>query len=228
MVLPILKNIYQRVIDRKNLLDEKHETTWDRWHRRPEPPLVVAVAELANLYDELSDTGNHKDLWKYLRMGAREGRAAGIYYAVEVQDPTKDSIDLAFRRQATPVVFKTKDPTACQAIFHFETTGLAARHFKTNTAGLIEGVGFDPADADLSGWLGTGRQTTYEPPNWIEAEAEEAEEPGESMEAKARRLHGEGASLAQIQRELFGYTGGKAYSEVLRVLQGNTTSSITE
>jgi hypothetical protein len=37
-------------------------------------------------------------------------------------------------------------------------------------------------------------------------------------------LHAEGYSLNEIQRQLFGYTGGKAYETVKSVLENNTTT----
>jgi DNA segregation ATPase FtsK/SpoIIIE-like protein len=163
-------------------------------------------------------------------MVAAEGRQAGMYLMLALQDPTAKSIDLRIRRNCTCVAFKVQDQDASRVVLGAAGAEvLIPGHFMTVIGSLQHGVGFEaphgPDDTQLTQFLGRTRVIPLPPPSWIQDA--EYTEVGESKEEKILRLYREGASMAEIQRQVCGFTGGAAYNEVRQVILSNTTNDTT-
>lgn len=64
-------------------------------------------------------------------------------------------------------------------------------------------------------------------PAWLEKVSPSAQpQTGEvDLSPRIKALHAQGLSLNEIQRQVFGYVGGKAYETVRKALEGNTTTT---
>ena len=238
-----LATLYKVIQQRLTYLRQQQKSTWGRLlaetpNPQHHPPRLMAVVEeFANLADAL-DGKQREALWRGARMIAAEGRTAGVHLALALQDPTHKSIDLRIRRNTTSVAFRVKDPDASRVVLSTQgAEKLQDRQFLVVLDRLVQGVAFAPSDAEIRAflasrpvlvqpaptWLGS-RPTVIEgePPEIPSPEANEGDEE-EPLTPEKRdqisHLLEQGLSLRAIQREAFGYVGGKAYRSVKRVQQ---------
>lgn len=175
--------------------------------------------KFSNLADSLPNS-ERKDLWRFARMVAAEGRKAGIHLTVALQDPTHKSIDLRIRRNTTPLTFRVKDESASRVILG--ATGaqnLPPRHFLTVMNDLKKGIAFAPSDNDIVSLLQSSQVSQLPVPTWLSPNTIQTQQPDDKQAQKIRELHEQGLSLNQIQREIFGYVGGAAYATVKNITE---------
>jgi hypothetical protein len=197
---------------------------WGEWAGRPAPMTLIVMDEFSNLADEL-EAGEREELWRWARMIAAEGRKAGIILALALQDPTARSIDLRIRRNCTRWSFRVQDEAASRVVLGAAgAEKLGKGQFLAYTRSLEMGVGFGPTDEEIRAYLERRPVQEAEKPEWIEAEWKEVDKSPE-IESRVRELLREGRSLAEIQREVYGYTGGQAYERVKRITDGITTTT---
>lgn len=235
--------LYELIQQRLAYLLQHRVSTWGRllggspsYPAHP-PRLMAVVEEFANLADAL-DNKQREALWRGARMIAAEGRKAGVHLALALQDPTHKSIDLRIRRNTTSIAFRVKDPDASRVVLSTQgAEKLADRQFLVVLDRLVQGIAFAPTDDEIQRYL-AGRPVMAQPaPAWlgprttvIEGEhgngvardEETAEDSEEELLTPEKRhqivlLLRQGLSLRAIQRQVFGYPGGKAYRTVKRV-----------
>ncbi|GAB4577533.1 MAG: hypothetical protein Fur0022_02640 [Anaerolineales bacterium] len=219
------------------ILREAGVSTWGRL-AGAEARVLAVFDEFSNLADALSNS-ERDELWRGARMVAAEGRKAGVHLALALQDPTHKSIDLRIRRNCTPLAFRVLDEAASRVVLN--TGGadtLPPRQFLTvlNTR-LCRGVAFSPGDQEIEAFLDNRPVTPLPPPIWLAQVSTAIEEaPEDEVISRIRALHAQNLSLNEIQRQVFGYVGGKAYETVRKALekvvpknstvsQGNTTTA---
>ncbi len=184
-----LAGLCEMIQERLGGLRDAGVSTWSRLSNPPAPRLLVVLDEFANLADALSD-GERKELWRYARMAAAEGRKAGVHLALALQDPTHKSLDLRIRRNCLPVSFRVKDGDASRVVLGASgAERLPPRHFLTVLDRLVRGVAFAPSDADIAAFLARRPTPVYPPPLWL---GQREEGRGEREEGRGQREEGRG------------------------------------
>jgi hypothetical protein len=222
--IKVLKAVYGQLKQRLAQLGSAGVSTWGRWDNQG-PRILIVIDEFSNLADDAADAGEREELWRRARMIAAEGRKAGILLAIALQDPTHKSMDLRIRRNCTRVAFRVQDMDASRVVLGSDgAQHLAPHRFMTVAGQLVEGVAFDPSDLEITRFLQRRPVAALPAPAWLDAPIEQDEQ-ALSEEDRARKiieLHSGGASLNEIQRQVFGFTGGQAYSAVKAVLLRST------
>lgn len=223
-----LSAIYDEIERRFSVLRESNVSTWGRLPPPATlyaPRLLCVFDEFSNLADSLGDRGR-EELWRWARMIAAEGRKAGVHLALALQDPTHKSLDLRIRRNCTPLAFRVKDGEASRVILGAGgAEGLAPRQFLTvlgvsgGNATVTRAVAFAPEDEQISAFLTRRSVSPYPRPDWLQRPAPVVEEKTTIIVEQIRQLRAQGHSLNSIQQQVFGYTGGKAYSVVRAALK---------
>jgi hypothetical protein len=222
-------SLYSEIERRFGILRDRKVSTWGQLPGEHGPRVLAVFDEFSNLADGLSG-GDREELWRGARMVAAEGRKAGVHLALALQDPTHKSIDLRIRRNCTPLSFRVKDGEASRVILGASgAESLPPRHFLTVLGDLIRGVAFSPDDGEITSFL-TSRPVKPLPSlGWLQSEhvEESSNAQTDDMGEQIRAMKAAGASLNTIQRELFGYVGGKAYEAVKGALKQGDTTDIT-
>jgi DNA segregation ATPase FtsK/SpoIIIE-like protein len=185
----------------------------------PGPRILTVIDEFANLADALPNS-ERKELWRYARMVAAEGRKAGIHLALALQDPTHKSLDLRIRRNCLPISFRVKDGDASRVILGAGgAERLPPRQFLTVMDRLIQGVAFAPSDQEIRSFLAARPVAAYPAPDWLDGETTIPQETRviDPNEQEIANMLTAGHSLREIQQQIFGYAGGAAYEAVKRV-----------
>jgi len=242
--------LYEVIQKRLTYLRQHRTSTWGRLpapsHASPAHPprLMAVVEEFANLADAL-DGKQREALWRSARMIAAEGRKAGVHLALALQDPTHKSIDLRIRRNTTSLAFRVKDPDASRVVLSTDgAEKLQERQFLVVLDKLVRGVAFAPSDEEIRAFLASRPVVAQPVPPWLaqrptiisaepddevreETEESEGEEEPLTPEKhqQIERLLAQNLSLRAIQRQVFGYIGGKAYRTVKRVQRELLASS---
>lgn len=225
-----LAAIYDEIERRFSILREASVSTWGRLPPPATlhaPRLLCVFDEFSNLADSLSEH-EREELWRWARMIAAEGRKAGVHLALALQDPTHKSLDLRIRRNCTPLAFRVKDGEASRVILGAGgAEGLAPRQFLTvlgasgGNAAITRAVAFAPDDDQIAAFLTRRTAPPHPRPEWLHLPAPVVEEKTTIIVEQIRQLRAQGHSLNSIQQQVFGYTGGKAYSVVRAALKGN-------
>jgi hypothetical protein len=237
-------SVYDEMERRFALLREAGASTWGRlsplpaWHperreaqskdvrpgeglgMRLLPRLLAVFDEFSNLADSLADK-EREELWRWARMIAAEGRKAGVHLALALQDPTHKSLDLRIRRNCTPLAFRVKDGEASRVILGAGgAEALAPRQFLTVLGNTVtRAVAFAPDDEQITSFLTRRSAPPHPRPDWLQLPAPVTEERTTIIVEQIRQLRAQGHSLNSIQQQVFGYTGGKAYSVVRAALR---------
>jgi hypothetical protein len=214
-------------------LREVGASTWGRAGNAVGGARVLTVIdEFSNLADALPDS-ERKEMWRYARMVASEGRKAGVHLAIALQDPSHKSLDLRIRRNTTPLAFRVQDDAASRVILNANgAEELEARQFLTVMGSLRRGVAFAPTDVQLAIFLATRSAQPLPAPRWL-PEVGSAEVGQETSAARIARdvgvdpadvervlaLHAGDASLTEIARQVFGSRGGQAFYQVKRIVE---------
>ncbi len=228
-----LSAIYDEMERRFALLREAGASTWGRLPlpiTLQAPRLLAVFDEFSNLADSLGDRAR-EELWRWARMIAAEGRKAGVHLALALQDPTHKSLDLRIRRNCTPLAFRVKDGEASRVILGAGgAESLAPRQFLTVLGQAVtRAVAFAPDDEQIAAFLARRAASPHPRPEWLQRPApailspvvgdEIVEEKTTIIVEQIRQLRAQGHSLNSIQQQVFGYTGGKAYSVVRAALK---------
>jgi hypothetical protein len=189
------------------------------------PRLLCIFDEFSNLADALPDR-DREELWRWARMIAAEGRKAGVHLALALQDPTHKSLDLRIRRNCTPLAFRVKDGEASRVILGAGgAEALAPRQFLTvlsasgGAVNVTRAVAFAPDDEQIAAFLARRAAAPHPPPEWLQLPAPAEDDKPTIIVEQIRQLRAQGHSLNRIQQQVFGYTGGKAYSVVRAALK---------
>jgi len=220
----LLRNVYNEIERRDHLLSSRQMSLWSQTSL---PQTMVVMDEFSNLADALEDVDRSKreELWRWARMDTAEARKYGLHMVYALQDPTARSIDLRIRRNTTPIVFRVKDADSSRTVL--ATNGAEAlpeRHFMTVISNLVRGAAFAPTDDDISSFLAAYPVKHVERPDWIDAEVKDvaAEEPAADdagRDFEIWTMHMDGKSMNEIQRTVFGRTGGAFYQTVRDVIE---------
>lgn len=225
---------YQEVIRRQRELARLGIWKWSNWVGAPAPKIALVIDEFSDLADEIGDGAGREQLWRNARMVAAEGRKAGIFLLIALQDPSHRSIDLRIRRNCSRVAFQVQDAAASRIILGVDgAEKLQKQQFMTAIGGqVMRGTAFDARQQEIEDFLAAHPAPTLPAPDWCQvgpgAQAivpllEPSED--EKRAQLIRELAGQGLSMNKIQDRVFGYTGGKAYQAVCTVLGGSTTTT---
>lgn len=234
-VVTILTRAYREMLRRLRSLTAAGVSTWSR-SSGSDPRVMIVIDEFSNLTDDADSPAERENLWRGARMLAAEGRKAGMVLAIALQDPTHKSMDLRIRRNATKIAFRVQDADASRVVLGTAGAETLPHHqFMTVIGGLMTGVAFAPSDEEIRAFLAARSVAMLPAPEWIEEpeaiplneSTERVEKPVLSREQQIRDLHAQGLSSNEIQRQVYGFTGGAAYAAVRSVLASTTGSSST-
>lgn len=223
-----LQAIYAEIQRRFDILSAARTSTWGRLSNA-DPRILVVFDEFSNLADSLSNS-DRENLWRGARMVAAEGRKSGVHLMLALQDPTHRSLDLRIRRNMIPLAFRVRDGDASRVILNANgAETLGPRQFITYQGqDLVRGVAFAPSDRELEMYLDSRPVTVIPAPDWLESSQQQNSLFVDPKTEEILDLHRQGLSKNEIQRRVFGFTGGAAYANVTRVIDqysGSTTST---
>lgn len=226
----ILRRVYDEIDRRQDVLASSGFSTWERYNNGPMD--MVVVDEFGILAD-LCKASEKEELWRWTRMVAAEGRKTGIMLVIALQDVTEKSIDLRIRRLSRSVAYRVKERKTSQL---FLGSGgaecLRTGQFLTNFGStLVQGVGFDPTDNQIVDLIQAANVPDLGAPEWIaEPEAATNDYNGEDKRARVIELLGDGRSQGEVEQEVYGYRGGRAYQAVAKIARewraGSTTTRL--
>jgi hypothetical protein len=214
-----LRAMYLEILRRFELMMRSGVTTWSRMPFG-DPHVLGVFDEFSNLADSL-ENAQRGELWRYARMVAAEGRKAGIHLAIALQDPTHRSLDLRIRRNMTPMVFRVRDGDSSRVVLNANgAETLPKGQFLAGLGlDLVRGVAFCPDDDEIDGFLGRRMVHELPEPTWLLETGEEVVVEEDERAERVREMFREGRSLNEIQREVYGYAGGKAYESVKKITE---------
>lgn len=226
-----LAQLYEEILRRFTILRATAVSTWGRLNPAPSPRLLAVMDEFANLADSLPDK-QREELWRQARMIAAEGRKAGVHLALALQDPTHKSLDLRIRRNCLPLAFRVKDDSASRVVLGAGgAEQLPPRQFLAVMGDLVRGVAFAPSDEEIRTFLQAHIASPSSPQTWLDEGATmggTAVPLGEPAEDETtmwiRALLQANKSLREVQKTVFGYTGGAAYEAVRAVKEELVTA----
>jgi hypothetical protein len=212
-----LRALYGEVERRTQVLERAEISTWDRLGSGEGPTVMAVFDEFSNLADSL-ESKEREELWRWARMIAAEGRKAGIFLAIALQDPTHKSLDLRIRRNCTPVAFRVQDDAASRVVLGTGgAESLPERQFMAVIqARLHQAVAFAPSDEDIRRFLGARDVPALAAPEWL------VKGPVEGLNfdptAEEIRLYAREHSKSETARHFFGYADGAAFRKVQEAL----------
>lgn len=214
----ILRRVYDEIIRRQGVLAQAGASTWERYDAGPLE--LVVIDEFSSLAD-LCDAAGRAELWKWARLIAAEGRKSGVMLALALQDPTARSIDLRIRRNCRPVAFRVREPETSRLVLGARgAEALAMGQFLTVFgADMLAGVGFAPTDNQITDLIQAANVPNLGAPEWI-AEPELVatnDYNGEDRRQRVIELLSDGRSQGEVEQEVYGYRGGRAYQAVAQI-----------
>lgn len=202
------------------------------YNARVEEPLPIVLA----IFDELADLtlalGKSSQAYIDLTRLVQKGAAFGIFVWAGAQNPKSEVLGTLARGQLTTrLAFRMNESHQSRVIL--ERNGaerlpadapgrMLARLPGASKLTLCQGYYLN--DDDLL--TEAQRLTTAKPMTWASLAGDQEPAAGhvDDETARIRRLHGEGMSGRQIQKKIFDYTGGAAYTAVSTALSGTTTT----
>jgi len=231
-----LKRIVEEMNRRDDYLTANHVSTWDRAGR--ENTLIV-LDELGNALD-MMPREIAQEAHRWVQGLVKEGRKAGfnVWLASQRAVGFKSIVE-----QLGRAVFYLADADASRHALGFPgAEQLSDGHFFAKFHGVRKCAAFDPSDEELVTFLKGRNVKTHEPIEWIDAEVI-SESPATSSSqpapqnipdrAEAERdlkildMHLDGISQAEIERTMFGRTGGDGYYKVKAVIDRYKNTSTT-
>jgi len=224
---------------RWQFLYQNNASTWSRLMAAP-PRVMIVIDEYPAIVDNL-DGKDAKTFQKRIANLSRLSRKAGIHLLLGAQNPTAESIRPSIRRNMLSVYFRMADPAASLAVVGVAgAERLGDRQFLSRTleGEVKRGVAFDPSDDQIMGLINGRQGQAHELPDWLSnppalpsGEDESGDNDGEFVAVEAPAVAGpherdekiigylrQGMTQAQIEAEVFGYNGGKAYRIVSQVI----------
>lgn len=218
---------YQEILRRQDAMITARVDTWASMPAGAGPQVMIVLDEFSNLADSLANR-DREELWRQARMVAAEGRKAAVHLALALQNPTYASIDLRIRRNTTPICFQVMDAAASRVVLNAAgAEGLHPGQFLAQIdRALTAGVSFDPSDAELVDLVSSRSPVPLPVPTWAENGGGESDN-NQVIDAQIRAYAAEGLSLNEIQRRVYGFTGGSFYTRVKRVVESiGTTQAV--
>lgn len=182
-----------------------------RTYVEPLHPIVALVDEATALLGD-------KDVESATRTLTLRGRKYGLWLVLGGQDWKASSLDTAIRNQLSARV-QFKAMSASQSRVLLEQAGAEALDVPGRALAVLPGRGTIKLQAPYIGAETIIATLTEKGPQNPMPEASE-ETKNVEQEALIRKLAEEGLSRNEIQRQVFGYTGGAAHAEVKHVLDG--------
>ncbi len=245
--IALLRGVYAEIERRDRMMSNSGFSLWSQTGRSQTLVVVDEFSNLADALEDV-DPVRRKELWRWARMDTAEARKYGIHMAYALQDPTAQSIDLRIRRNTTPVMFRVKDAVSSRTLLNASGAEmLSARHFLASMVHLERGAAFAPTDEEILQFLHAHPTGTAEQPEWIEGvlahqpnlpetkqdviagPAPDQQKPKtiaefiNSLDEKGMRIvelyQAGGYSQADIEEQVFGYTGGAAGRTVKRLIE---------
>lgn len=187
------------------------------------------IAPIICLVDEATALLTHGGIEGALRTLALRARKYGLWLVLGGQDWKATSLDTAIRNQlSTRIQFKAL--SASQSRVLLQRSGAEDLDAKGRALAWLPGRDLVEMQSPwishqdiIAAMTGNGPRHAMPEPVTVDGEVNETE-----RDELIRRLAAEGLSQNRIQMETFGYTGGKAYSEVKRVLNSNGGTTTTE
>ena len=235
-----------REVDRRSaILERLDASTYSRLADAGEiigPRCMIVMDEMVALAQTAEGLLRAR-LWRAIVHLTSKGRKMGLSFVGATTDPTYRSLGrygLTVRDNCGRIVFKVLDAAVSHAILG---VGDAADALKLSgcqflarlDSGLVRGAAFHPEDAQIRSFLARRPALPLPAPAFLEdgiAEKPESDAPviddDMSRNQRIRNLSAAGKSLNEIQREIFGFSGGQAYTIVKTVLGSNTSIDTTE
>ena len=121
---------------------------------------------------------------------------------------------LNYRSQCARVSFRVMQSAGSRAILDesgAETLEQGQFMALLDHPGVVRGVTANPGDEELKAYLTSNPAPALTPPAWLEDLEAQPETPQvDETERRIRELTAQGLSMRVVQRELFGYVGGKS------------------
>lgn len=229
--------------ERDDYLTERRMSIWQQTGR---PQLYVVLDEFSSAVKQLNATksGAGNLVSSMATALIQEGGKYGINVIQVVQDATGASVDISARRNMGRMVFRVSEQTASDVALGVRgdpsAVGLPIRHFLSvigEDTGVVMGAAFAPSDDEVRDFLSARPATAQEPMDWIDAVATEVEERKpeptgrpisenneKTPQAKIVDLwvaylsRQEVPSLAEIERQVYGKTGGSYHNNVKKAI----------
>ena len=229
--------------ERDDYLTERRMSIWQQTGR---PQLYVVLDEFSSAVKQLNATkpGAGNLVSSMATALIQEGGKYGINVIQVVQDATGASVDISARRNMGRMVFRVSEQTASDVALGVRgnpsAVGLPIRHFLSvigEDTGVVMGAAFAPSDEEVREFLSARPVTAHEPMDWIDGVASEVEERKPEPTAKpifennektpqakivdlwvAYLSRQEVPSLAEIERQVYGKTGGSYHNNVKKAI----------
>lgn len=217
-----------REVDRRSLALERLDTsTYARLgdaQSRLGPRIMVVMDELVALAQTVDGLLRAR-LWRAIVHLTSKGRKMGLSFVGATTDPTYRSLGrygLTVRDNCGRVVFKVLDASVSHAILGDSAAAVdlnGCQFLARLDSGLVRGAAFHPGDEQIRAFLSRHPVLELPAPAFLEdGLTEKTVDPEQDRAQRIRDLAAAGKSLNEIQREVFGFSGGQAYTAVKNVL----------
>ncbi len=224
----VLTAVATEVDRRSEILRTNGASTWSRLphDKRDGSPVMLIIDEMVALaWESAGDTKQR--IWRAVIHITSKGRKMGISLVAGTTDPTERTLGregLVMRDNCARIALRVLDASVSRVlVLQDGAERLGDNQFiSVMRAQRTFGVAFHPEDQQISAYIQSRPIPTLPAPAWLKNKPEviigEVIQ-NETKEQKIHRLHRQNKNLAEIQREVFGYTGGDAYETVIRALR---------
>lgn len=214
------------------------------WQQTGKPQLYVVLDEFSSAVKQLNavKSGAGNQVSSMATALIQEGGKYGINIIQVVQDATGANVDISARRNMGRMVFRVSEQTASDVALGVRgdpsAVGLPTRYFLSvigEDTGVVLGAAFAPSDEDVRKFLLSRPVTAYEPMDWVDAVATDVEEITPNVAPVSANLlptaqnktidlwigylnRKESPSLAEIERQVYGKTGGSYHNNVKKAI----------
>lgn len=224
----VLTSVATEVDRRSEILRTNGASTWSRLphDKRDGSPVMLIIDEMVALaWESAGDTKQR--IWRAVIHITSKGRKMGISLVAGTTDPTERTLGregLVMRDNCARIALRVLDASVSRVlVLQDGAERLGDNQFiSVMRAQRTFGVAFHPEDQQISAYIQSRPIPNLPAPSWLKNKPEviigEVIQ-NETKEQKIQRLHRQNKNLAEIQREVFGYTGGDAYETVIRALR---------
>lgn len=223
----VLERIAGEVDRRDQVLTDNNISTWSRMPAGAQPPLMVIIDELVALTWSLRGSVADR-VWRAVIHITSRGRSSGISLVAATTDPTYRTLGrpgLVMRDNCARMLFRVRDVNISRAALDAPgAESLPKGQFLAALGGSIKkATAFDPSDEQISAYIKAHRADVFPQPDWLYLPEEQKAD--EAVDNQIIELAGQGLSMNEIQRRVFGFSGGAFYNRVKKVLDANTTTN---
>ena len=203
-----------------------------------QPLVLLAIDELLALAMLLTPREQRR-FWGLLSTFASRARKVGMCSIALATDPTYRALGqggLNYRSQCARVSFRMMQAASSRAMLDeggAETLTEGQIIALLDKPGVMRGVTANPTDEELQTHLAYSPAPALASPDWLDQGARPEPAPVDTREQQIRDLAAQGLSMRAVQRQVFGYVGGKAYDvvkpiyEEVRMVPSDITSGDT-